>query len=85
VVVAVAKRNDCTQLLPLAQTIAPTRGKCGASKRKPDLIQADCGNNSGPLRRKLAARDIESEIARRHAGHGSGLGKTRRVVVRGIA
>ena len=80
-----ANRNDVTQLLPLVEAIPPIRGKCGAPKRKPDLIQADRGYDSEPLRRELVARGIESELARRYTGHGSGLGKTRWVVERTIA
>jgi transposase len=85
VILTEANRNDVTQLLPLLQAIPPIRGQCGAPKRKPDLIQADRGYDSEPLRRELAIRGIDSEIARRYTEHGSGLGKTRWVVERTIA
>lgn len=80
-----ANRNDVTQLLPLIEAIPPIRGKRGSPRRKPDLIQADRGYDSDPLRRALAGRGIASEVARRYTEHGSGLGKTRWVVERAIA
>jgi transposase len=65
--------------------IPAIRGKRGAPKRKPKLVQADRAYDSNPHRKALQARGIGSEIARRRAGHGSGLGKTRWVVERTIA
>lgn len=65
--------------------IPPIRGKRGAAKRKPDLIQADRGYDSEPHRQALVERGIDSQIAKRRTEHGSGLGKTRWVVERTIA
>ncbi len=80
-----ANRNDVTQLLPLLEAIPPIGGKPGAPKRKPALIQGDWGYDSEPLREALAARDIETQLARRYTEHGSGLGKTRWVIERTFA
>ena len=80
-----ANRNDVTQLEPLLEAIPAIAGQCGAPKRKPQLIQADRGYDSEPLRKRLAARGIDTQIARRNTPHGSGLGRTRWVVERTIA
>jgi transposase len=74
-----------TQLLPLVDGIPPIRGKLGAPKRRPKLVQADRAYDSDPHRRALRQRGIDSQIARRRTQHGSGLGKTRWVVERTIA
>lgn len=80
-----ANRHDITQLLPLVSAIPPVAGVRGAPRRKPALIQADRAYHSDPLRRLLASQGIGTQIARRGAPHGSGLGKTRWVVERTIA
>jgi transposase len=80
-----ANRHDVTQLLPLVQAVPPVAGRRGAPKRKPALVQADRAYHSEPLRRELAEQGIDTQIARRGAPHGSGLGKTRWVVERTIA
>jgi transposase len=80
-----ANCNDVTQLIPLVEAMPPVAGLPGAPKRKPDLIQADRGYDSDPLRDLLAERGIDTEIARRRTEHGSGLGLTRWVVERTIA
>ena len=85
VILTQANCNDITQLLPLLDAIRPIGGKPGAPRRKPDGVQADRGYDSDPHRRVLGERGIETEIARRYTGHGSGLGRTRWVVERTIA
>lgn len=80
-----ANQHDVTQLLPLVRAIPPVAGLRGAPKRKPHVIQADRAYQSQPLRRELAMQGISTQIARRYAPHGSGLGKTRWVVERTIA
>jgi transposase len=85
VILTEANRNDVTQLLPLLDAIPPIGGKPGAPRRRPDLVQGDRAYDSQPLREALAARGIDTALARRYTGHGSGLGKTRWVVERTIA
>ena len=45
-------------------------------------MQGDRAYDSQPHRRELRWRGIAAVLARRHAEHGSGLGKTRWVVER---
>lgn len=85
VILTQANGHDVTQLLPLVDAIPPIRGKRGAPKRKPNLLQADRGYDSEPHRVALLARGIQSHIARPRTEHGSGLGKTRWVAGRTIA
>jgi transposase len=84
-VLTAANRHDVTQLIPLLEAVPPIAGRRGAPQRKPTLIQADRAYHSAPLRKRLAQRGIDTQIARRSTGHGSGLGKTRWVVERTIA
>ena len=84
-ILTATNRNDVTQLLPLVDTLPPIAGKRGRPRRKPDLIQADRGYDSQPLRDTPAERGIDTLIARRNTEHGSGLGVTRWVIERTIA
>ena len=67
------------------ESIAPIRGRPGRPRRKPDRVQGDRAYDSQPLRDRLKARGIQTDLARRNTPHGSGLGKTRWVVERTIA
>ena len=80
-----ANRHDVTQLLPLVEAIPPVRGKPGAPRRRPCLVQGDRAYDSQPHRDALHALGIESLLARRNTDHGSGLGKTRWVVERTLS
>lgn len=71
--------------MPLIEAIPPVAGKIGRPKRKPAVVQADRAYDSNPHRQALADHGIRTEIARRRAPHGSGLGVTRWVVERTIA
>jgi transposase len=75
-------RNDVTQLLPLADTIGPVRGKVGRPRQRPDSLLADRGYDHDKYRRELRARGIKAIIARRNTDNGSGLGTKRWVVER---
>ena len=75
-------RNDVTQLPPLIDAIPPIRGLRGRPKRRPRKVFADRGYDHDKYRRLLRQRRITPMIARRGSGHGSGLGKLRRVVER---
>ena len=74
-----------TQLLPLVHGIPPLRGRRGAPRRKPAVVQGDRAYDSQPHRDYLHARGIQTQLARRHTPHGSGLGRTRWVVERTLA
>ena len=69
-----ANRHDVTQLLPLIDAIPPVRGMPGAPLRKPQAAMGDRAYHSDKHRMTLSGRAIATEIARRNAPHGSGLG-----------
>ena len=69
-----ANRHDSTQLMTLVEAIPAVRGKPGAPLRKPGSVMGDRAYHSEPHRMKLSARAIATQIARRNAPHGSGLG-----------
>jgi transposase len=85
VILTEANRHDITQLLPLVEAIPPLAGKRGRPRHKPLCVQGDRAYDSQPHRRNLHARGIRTQLAKRRAEHGSGLGKTRWVVERTIA
>ena len=78
-------RNDVTQLLPLLDAVPAVRGRVGAPRRRPDRLLADRGYDHDAYRRRLRARGIRPQIARRGTEHGSGLGRERWVVERSFA
>jgi transposase len=81
-----ANRHDGTQLIPMVDAIPPVRGKRGRPLRRPKLLVADRGYDAeDACRRRLRERGITPVIARRNAGHGSGLGVWRYVVEQTIA
>ncbi|MEX3581682.1 MAG: IS5 family transposase [Burkholderia sp.] len=85
VILTGANRNDVTQLQALVEAIPPIRGKRGKPRSKPRIVQGDRGYDHDKYRRPLHAAGVATEIARRGQPHGSGLGKTRRVVERTIS
>lgn len=80
-----AHRNDVTQLLVLVEGIPPIAGRVGRPRFRPDRVQGDRGYDSDPHRHALRARGITPVLAKRGTRHGSGLGKTRWVVERGLS
>ena len=74
-----------TQLLVLVEGIPPIAGRLGHPRFRPDRVQGDRGYDSDPHRHALRARGIIPELAKRGTPHGSGLGKTRWVVERGVS
>lgn len=82
---APANENDVEHLLPIVDSIPALRGLPGPPRRRPDRVYADRGYDSRKLRRELRARGVASSIAKRHTGHGSGLGRVRWVVERTFA
>lgn len=75
-------RNDVTQLEPLIDAIGPVAGKRGRPRKRPDVLYGDRAYDHQKHRRKLRRRGVKAAIARRGAGHGSGLGRVRWVVER---
>jgi transposase len=65
--------------------VPPIRGRRGRPRRRPRELFADRGYDHDKYRRQLRARGITPRIARRGIAHGSGLGKQRWVVERGVA
>ncbi|GHH66564.1 transposase [Streptomyces umbrinus] len=73
-----------TQLISLLDAIPHIRGQRGRPRHKPNRLYADRGYDFRKYRRFLWVRGIVPKIVRRGASHGSGLGKTRRVVERAL-
>jgi transposase len=80
-----ANRHDVTQLLPLADTIPPVKGKRGRPRRRPARLYGDRAYDSRRHRLGLWARGIAPAIAQRNTEHGSGLGIYRWVVERTLS
>ncbi|MGW3201012.1 IS5 family transposase [Streptomyces sp. NPDC001118] len=78
-------RHDVTQLIPLLDTIPRIRGLRAGPRSKPKRLIADRAYDFDKYRRELRKRCIKPLIARRGVAHGSGLGRTRRVVERTFA
>ena len=92
-----ANRHDVTELKTLIETrprvrcTEKTDSKGRPRKRqsrryrKPKVLLGDRGYDSEPHRQWLRKRGIIPKLARRNTAHGSGLGRFRWVVERGIA
>jgi transposase len=80
-----ANRHDVTQLITLVEAIPPIRGKRGRPRRRPEIVQGDCGYDSEPHRCQLRACSIIPLIRKRNTEHGSGLGSYRWVVERTLS
>ena len=79
-----ANRHDVREILPPIAFLEPIGGKPGAPLSKPKAVQADRACHSKGVDAILNWLGIEPVIAKRDTPHGSGLGKTRRVVERTI-
>jgi transposase len=79
VTLTAANRNDVTELIPLVDRVPPT-GRHGKFRLK--TLLGDRAYDSRHHRRALRERGITPRIAKRGAGHGSGLGKDRWVIER---
>jgi transposase len=80
-----ANAHDVTQLIALVDKIPCVRGKRGRPRQRPNKVQGDRAYDSQPHREALKAKHIEPVLAKRNAGNGSGLGKTRWVVERTLS
>jgi transposase len=80
-----ANAPDVTELMPLVESIGPVGGKAGHPKRRPAVLYGDRAYDSDGHREELRRRGIEPKLARRYAGHGSGLGVFRWVAERTLS
>ncbi|MFD0487329.1 IS5 family transposase [Saccharopolyspora spinosporotrichia] len=85
VTVTGGNRHDSTQLIPLVEALPTIRGKRGRPWQRPRWLYGDRAYDYEHHRKALRERGIIPRIARRNTGHGSGLGKVRRVVERTFA
>lgn len=67
------------------EAIPPVRGARGRPRCRPCRVQGDRAYHSQPHRAWLRARGMGADLARRNAGHGSGLGVYRWVVERTLS
>lgn len=80
-----ANRPDGPEALPLVDEIPPIQGPRGRPRRKPKALYGDRAYGSKKNKDGLKQRGIKSRLARQRTPHGSGLGKVRWVVERGLA
>jgi transposase len=75
---------EIKELLPLADSCGPPDER-GRPRRRPQKLYGDRAYDSQPHREELQERGVEPNLAKRRAGHGSGLGVYRWVVERTIS
>jgi transposase len=80
-----ANRPDAKELFNLLDDIPPIHGPRGRPRRKPKAMYGDRAYGNARTRTGLKQRGIEDHLARPRTAHGSGLGKIRYVVERGLA
>jgi transposase len=80
--VTAANAPDVTEVLEVTDAVPDVRGKPGRPRRRPEELYGDRAYDSRAHREALRERGIKPKLARRRAGHGSGLGKVRWVVER---
>src|SRR6516165_2780587 len=80
-----ANRHDSLEAMNLVDDIPPIRGKRGRPRRKPKALYGDRQYGTPRNRQGLKERGIEDHLAQPRTPHGSGLGKIRYVVERGLA
>jgi transposase len=80
-----AQRNESLEAMPLLDDVPPIRQPCGGRRRRPDALYGDRQYGTPRNRKGLKKRRIEDHLARPRTPHGSGLGKIRYVVERGLA
>ena len=80
-----ANRHESLEAMPLLDDIPPIHGRRGRPRRKPKALYGDRAYGTPRNRRGLKGRRIEDHLAQPRTPHGSGLGKVRYVVERGLA
>lgn len=80
--ISAGNTHDCKLLLPLADAIAPIRGKAGRPRRRPRKLHGDKGYDHRFIRQGLRRRGITARIARRGVESSKRLGRHRYVIER---
>jgi transposase len=80
-----ANRPDGAEALKLVDDVPPIQGRLGRPRRKPKALYGDRAYGNRQNREGLKERRIEDHLARPRTPHGSGLGRVRYVVERGLA
>jgi transposase len=80
-----AQRHDSTEALGLIDDIPLIHGPRGRPRRKPKAVNGDRAYGTPRNHEGLRERGIEDHLAQQGMPHGSGLGKVRYVVERGLA
>jgi transposase len=80
-----ANRNESLEAMPLLDDVPPIRQPRGGRRRRPKALYGDRQYGTPRNREGLKKRRIEDHLARPRTPHGSGLGKIRYVVERGLA
>jgi transposase len=76
-----ANVHDSQMAIPLVDAIEPIARPRGRPRKRPEVVLADRAYDAQEkIREPLRNRGITARIAKRNAGHGSGLGKYRWVV-----
>jgi len=80
-----AQRNESLEAMPLLDDVPPIRQPRGGRRRRPKALYGDRQYGTPRNREGLKRRRIEDHLARQRTPHGSGLGRIRYVVERGLA
>jgi len=80
-----ANLRDEAPLLEMLQDLPAIHQPRGRPRQKPKALYGDRGYGYPKIIAAVKARGIESKLAPRGTPHGSGLGKVRYVVERGLA
>jgi transposase len=80
-----ANRNESLLAMPLLDDVPPICLPHGGRRRRPKAWYGDRQYGTPRNREGLKQRRIEDHLARQRTPHGSGLGKIRYVVERGLA
>jgi transposase len=80
-----ANRHESLEAMPLLDDIPPIHDRHGHVRRKPKAMYGDRAYGTPRNHQGLKERRIEDHLAQPRTPHGSGLGKVRYVVERGLA
>jgi transposase len=80
VLISAANVHDSQLLLPLLDSLAPTRSRRGRPRHRPDKLHADKAYDIPALRREVRRRGITVRIARKGIESNQRLGRHRWIV-----